>query len=41
MHANDGYYHLYDVDDHPPRWVIHDSNNISIRAGSTSVTPKQ
>jgi hypothetical protein len=31
MHSNDGYYHSYDVDDHPPRWVLHDSNNLSIR----------
>lgn len=28
-HSNDGYYHLYDVDDHPEHWEAYDSNGVT------------
>lgn len=30
LHPNDGYYHAYDVDYHPPYWQIVDSNGIVV-----------
>lgn len=33
-HSNDGHYHLYDVDEHPPYWQIHGSNGETIRTSS-------
>lgn len=32
-HSNDGYYHSYDVDYHPPEWMITDSNNAEFSVG--------
>ncbi len=34
QHSNDGYEHRYDVDNHPPRWVVHDSNGEDYGVGS-------
>lgn len=30
-HSNDGYYHAYDVDHHPPYWQVNDSNRETVR----------
>ncbi|HNC58672.1 MAG TPA: hypothetical protein PLP33_24815 [Leptospiraceae bacterium] len=33
LHSNDGYYHSYDVDYHPPYWELNDSNGKTFDIG--------
>ncbi len=33
LHSNDGYYHSYDVDYHPPSWQVVDSNGTTFDIG--------